>query len=292
MQKCRKGYIGDVKKVQKIWRSGAITAGVSHFGSFLTSEALSLSTFCFRTMPSCTMIAHRLAGLLFARRGICSHFGNRSMSAKNSFDAKAANYDKNEARRLRGKAIAQAVMDNVPLGRSTSLVDYGAGTGLILEHLQPLVSHITAMDNSKGMLNELESKCKQRGFDNVSFLLHDIETDELPDEAFDVIVSGMTMHHMAEPGLFVTKAARALRPYGYLCVADVETEDGTFHDDKTDKTVRHYGFDPLWVEGLLGRNGLCPVFNGRVHEIVKVRGEGTRSYPVFMVIGQKRIEHQ
>ena len=57
----------------------------------------------------------------------------------------------------------------------------------------------------------------------------------------DLIVSAMTLHHIAEISTLLCSLSRWLRSGGYLALADLDTEDGSFHQDLTD--VHHFGLD-------------------------------------------------
>ncbi|MFW5841541.1 MAG: class I SAM-dependent methyltransferase, partial [Planctomycetota bacterium] len=82
----------------------------------------------------------------------------------------------------------------------------------------------------------------------------------------------------------LTLAGR-LSPGGWLAVADLVAEDGSFH---ADQVVPHHGFDPELLVGLLAEAGMKNVSARIVHEIVKPGGEGLpRAYPVFLITGQK-----
>ena len=51
----------------------------------------------------------------------------------------------------------------------------------------------------------------------------------------------MTIHHLEDiPALF-SKLYHMLDDHGFIAIADLDSEDGTFHSDNTG--VFHYGFD-------------------------------------------------
>ncbi len=80
-----------------------------------------------------------------------------------------------------------------------------------------------------------------------------------------------------------------LEPGGFIAIADLEKEDGTFHDDSAG--VHHNGFD---------RDGLCRkmmaagfpfVRMETVHRVWKTRDTGIVEYPVFYAVGRVRGWH-
>lgn len=42
--------------------------------------------------------------------------------------------------------------------------------------------------------------------------------ENIPDEAFDIVISGQTLEHVRRPWLFVKALARILKPGGWMCV--------------------------------------------------------------------------
>jgi ubiquinone/menaquinone biosynthesis C-methylase UbiE len=167
------------------------------------------------------------------------------------------------------------------------LLDYGAGTGLLTLHLQPQVGRVVAMDSSQGMLDVLAGKAREAGMQNVECRSGDLEREEPPaGERFDAIVSAMTLHHLREPRLMLGKWAEMLDPGGWVAVADLEPEDGTFHDDPTG--IFHHGFAAADLLRWMGEAGLEDGRVETVHRIRKdLRPDGAREYPVFLATARK-----
>ena len=57
---------------------------------------------------------------------------------------------------------------------------------------------------------------------------------------FDGIISSMTLHHVDDLKSMFTKLHSMLKPNGFIALADLETEDGSFHIEDTG--VFHFGF--------------------------------------------------
>jgi hypothetical protein len=71
-----------------------------------------------------------------------------------------------------------------------------------------------------------------------------------------------------------------------LAVADLDTEDGSFHGDNTG--VRHLGFDRRHLGALLRNAGFSSVRDTTAATMVReVAGGGSRSFPVFLLIAGK-----
>lgn len=160
---------------------------------------------------------------------------------KRDFDKSAADWDKNAVRVKMTSALADAVIARLTLARNLTVMDYGAGTGLVTLRLRPLVSRIVAADTSPGMLEVLGEKLAGAGIQNIDRRLWNVETDPLPKERFDVIVSTMTFHHLREIPPVLKRFHGLLTPGGQIGIADLDCEAGDFHADPTG--VWHFGFD-------------------------------------------------
>lgn len=197
------------------------------------------------------------------------------------FDELALEWDKKKERVENARKIGEAVVSSVPLSKDMTVMDFGAGTGLLTLYIQPHVGEIYAIDNSEGMLSVLKEKIESAGIDNIIPVLKDLEKDEFEENFYDLIISSMTLHHIKNVETFLKKIYRALRKGGYLAVADLEKEDGTFHDDNTG--VYHYGFDKDYIERVFKETGFKDVNVKTVNKIKK----NDREYGVFLVVGRK-----
>ena len=61
------------------------------------------------------------------------------------------------------------------------------------------------------------------------------------DIQFDGIISSMTMHHIEDIESMFRKFHSMLKEGGFIAIADLDLEDGTFHTDNTG--AFHLGFD-------------------------------------------------
>jgi hypothetical protein len=91
----------------------------------------------------------------------------------------------------------------------------------------------------------------------------------------------MAFHHIDNVNQMLRSIAGCLVPGGWLAIADLETEDGSFHDEP----VPHLGFDPAAFLVRMQQAGLVAVSQGRVH--VMQKPPGGRSYPIFLAVARK-----
>ena len=209
-------------------------------------------------------------------------------NSPNRFDQQAAEWDNNPGRVALAKNIAAAMVQTVPFARSWRALDCGAGTGLLTLNLLSHVADICATDSSTGMLEQLQKKISAAKIPNVSTLLWDADGEPCPREGFDVACSAMVLHHLRDVPAAMQRMNAALRPGGWLALADLETEDGSFHPDPTG--VHHRGFAPADIARWLAAAGGTEIKVFTAHTLVKPDATGReRSYPIFLATARRAV---
>lgn len=205
--------------------------------------------------------------------------------SRQRFNALAAEWDQNPGRVEFTQAVADAILRQISLREDMDMLDYGCGTGLVMLAPHPHVRSIVGADVSEGMLSVLNGKIAAQGLANVRTVLLDLQTDQPLPDRFDLITSGMTMHHVRDVGVVLGKLRQMLRPGGFLAIADLEEEGGAFHGDPTG--VEHHGFDREHMVRLFRAAGLASVQVTTAYVIKRPLEDGTtREFPVFLVTGQ------
>ena len=69
-------------------------------------------------------------------------------SSPTDFGARARTWDEDASRKERARCVAAAIASQVPSLSSRTVLEYGAGTGLLGLELQPLVAELTLADSS------------------------------------------------------------------------------------------------------------------------------------------------
>ena len=77
-------------------------------------------------------------------------------SKKDYFADRASTFDQGTHRVRNVDMIADAIRKQVALTPEMTVMDFGAGTGLLLERIAPQVAHMLAVDTSASMLAELQ----------------------------------------------------------------------------------------------------------------------------------------
>ncbi|MFO1194682.1 MAG: class I SAM-dependent methyltransferase [Rhodoferax sp.] len=193
------------------------------------------------------------------------------------FARKAGSYEQDPNRVGNVQTIAGAIRGVFQLDRSMHLMDFGSGTGLLLEGLAPHVARFTAVDVSPSMHAQLRAKQDRLGCP-LEMIEADLERVDL-DRTFDGIVSSMTMHHIRNIEAMFGKFHAMLREGGFIAIADLDQEDGSFHTEDTG--VHHLGFDRAAIAASATGAGFRQVQVTTASVVQK----GGRGYPIFLLTG-------
>jgi ubiquinone/menaquinone biosynthesis C-methylase UbiE len=198
------------------------------------------------------------------------------------FDARAKNWDADPLKVERARLVAAAIRTAVPLTKRMRALEYGCGTGLLSFALRDAFEHITLADTSPCMLAVLSEKIKAAGVENMFPILLGADAGQLPASSFDVIYSLMTLHHIANTAGVLRMFHNLLVPGGWLSIADLDCEDGSFHDEA--ETGVHHGFDRAALEREAQAAGFMTV---RFQTVFSIPKNG-RDYPIFLMIASKQ----
>jgi ubiquinone/menaquinone biosynthesis C-methylase UbiE len=198
------------------------------------------------------------------------------------FDERAKTWDDDPMKTARAQAVAAGIAARVPLHDGLSGLEYGCGTGLLSFALQAQLQQITLADSSPGMLAVLAEKITARGIGNMHPIQLDLTCDPLPQERYDVIYSLMTFHHIPDTEKILCDLYRLLADGGHLCIADLDSEDGSFHGPDFSG---HRGFDREALAQQAADAGFIKVNFSSVFTISK--GTPEKNFPVFLMLAQK-----
>ena len=206
---------------------------------------------------------------------------------KRNFDTAAKTWDENPGRVKMAHDVARAIRETVKPGPEMDVLDFGCGTGLLTLQLQPLVRSITGVDSSQGMLNILDAKIRTKGLNNVRTRFVDLERGGVLEGQYDLVVCGMTLHHVPEIQPLIDRFAAVLRPKGLLAIADLDCDEGKFHDSA--EGVFHNGFDRCSMLKHFEAAGFEKVRNRTAAVIAKpAPSGGSRTFTVFLMTGRKQ----
>ena len=207
------------------------------------------------------------------------------MKSINQFDLSANEWDLDSVKVARAKAVSKAIIKNMRIRPGMHALEYGCGTGLLSFALQPELERITLADNSLGMLRVLQAKIADAGVANMRAIQLDLEKDPLPSERYDLVCSLMTFHHINDTSQLLNSMFCMLSSGGFLCVADLDAEDGSFHGEGF---TGHHGFDRVEFERLVVQAGFANVSFTTVFQMSKAESKAQRDFPLFLMVAEKR----
>lgn len=199
----------------------------------------------------------------------------------NEFDIKAKTWDQNAIHMERSNAIAHDLETMVPLNKNMKAMEYGAGTGLLSFLLKDKLGDILMVDSSEKMITICNEKIASTEATNMHSLMMDLEKTEYHNQ-FDLIYSQMVFHHVKNVPEMLKKLHALLNQGGFMAIADLYPEDGSFHG--MDVTDVHRGFDPETFAELLRKLGFSRT---EVKQSFVVRRGDGKSFPVFLLVAKK-----
>jgi len=194
------------------------------------------------------------------------------------FDKRAEGWDSGDIRVNGAKTIANAINARITLKNEMDIMDFGVGTGLLGFEIASQVKKVYGVDTSTQMLAKLQEKNSSEL--SIEPINQDIIKEPL-SQTFDGLVSSMTLHHVEDLKDFFNVIYKNINEDGFIAIADLETEDGTFHSDNTG--VFHFGFE---------KKELCKIVESCGFKDVKFENINTinkphRDFGVFLLTATK-----
>ncbi len=190
------------------------------------------------------------------RRAAARVLAERARAASAQFQRDGADWDEMRALDLPAHWVEERLLALLP-DRCGALLDIGTGTGRLLELLGPRVPAGLGIDASRAMLALARVRLAQHGaaLAHCSVRLADLYDLKLADQAFDLVVLQMVLHHTQDPQAALLEASRVLRPGGRVIVVDL-----ALHEQQalaTSMAHRWPGFSDAAITRLFERAGLA-----------------------------------
>ena len=199
------------------------------------------------------------------------------------FDARARDWDKNQRYIDRSEAVAKEMLQTIPFKKNMKALEYGSGTALLSFALKDQFEEIVLMDNSREMTVVTAEKIASQNIQNMNPLFFDLEHQDYNGK-FDVIYSQMVMHHVSDIDAMLMKFHGLLNPGGYLAIADLYAEDGSFHGEGFNG---HKGFDMENLQNRVSSKGFIDLKYKQCFVISKHAEDGsTNEYPLFLLVAR------
>jgi tRNA (cmo5U34)-methyltransferase len=201
------------------------------------------------------------------------------------FDDSARVWDNNPIHWERSRAIARAMQPIIAQKEGLKALEYGAGTAILSFLINNHFSRIVLMDSSEEMVKVMHEKVSKSELNHLVPLRFDLEHHDFKDETFDIIFSQMVFHHVEKIENLVKRMFNILNPGGFLVIADLYPENGTFHDFDF---KGHKGFDPAELGKTIEKSGFKNIEHNQCFVVRRESPNGTiREYPIFLLSASK-----
>ncbi|MBY9081329.1 methyltransferase domain-containing protein [Paenibacillus sp. HN-1] len=144
------------------------------------------------------------------------------------FNKGAQNFDSwsvtQDERMIRG------LSDFCGLSKEDHMLDVACGTGAFSLFSAGMVESVTGVDISEGMISIARKNAKKRSVENISFYCQDVESIELEDHLFSIVVSKSAFHHMKNYQKVFSGMVNYCQDGGRICIQDIMAYD----NDKLD----------------------------------------------------------
>jgi ubiquinone/menaquinone biosynthesis C-methylase UbiE len=205
----------------------------------------------------------------------------------NNFDERALNWDQNQNRVKLAQAVANTIKEFIHLPPNADALDFGCGTGLVSFNLHSYLKQITLVDSSSGMLEVLSEKITAAKIDNMKTIKYNFATDSLLEDRFNLIFSSMVLHHIDNLSKLFNVFFDLLKPGGIIALADLDKEDGSFHDPEF---TGHNGLDRNELEKIAKENTFTDIVFKDIFTFVRPKPFGQTNFPIFLMIAKKEIQ--
>ena len=144
-------------------------------------------------------------------------------------------------------------------------LEVGGGGGSVAAWLCEKVApdgSVTATDVKTSFLDEL-------AYSNLSVLKHDIITDSLPENQFDLVHARAVLEHLPQPSHVLAKLIRGLKPGGWILVEDHD-HHLILNTDDPDSPFRQ--MMKTAVRELVSKSGMDPFFGRKLYSALSSHG--------------------
>lgn len=152
------------------------------------------------------------------------------------------------------------------------VLEIACGTGVMTLGLADHVGHITAVDISSGMLDQLRQKAKGV-YTNLSLMHSDVFDHKLDGKQFDVVAAYNVLLYMENIDEVLARVHSLLKPGGVFlsatdCVGGLDNEDAEEKRRRVEKGELSFVgfFTPGELEDIIGSAGFTILESANIHE--------------------------
>ena len=175
-------------------------------------------------------------------------------------DAEFFDYFKEDdipAARTERKRSRETIISKIR-GSALQILDIGCGGGWVAQHFTEKKNYVVSLDIS--LKNPVEALKKYSG-DFHAAVVADAFNLPFRDNSFDIIVASEVIEHLTDPGIFIAKWLRVLKPGGKLIMLTPYNEQRVYHtcvhcNNMTPANAHLHSFNEKNISEYLPREGI------------------------------------
>ncbi len=152
------------------------------------------------------------------------------------------------------EGVIDALAQRAEVGRASTVVDVGTGTGFVAAGLASRAAIVIGVDSSPAMLGVAAGNLTALGITNTTLVEGSVAALPFADDSVDAAVANMVLHHAPDPTAMLTEMARVVRPGGVVAITD-EVEH-PYEWMRTEQADLWLGFAASDVERFFARSRL------------------------------------
>ena len=200
------------------------------------------------------------------------------------FEAHAATWDDNPARRERTERIARLIRDVVPIDGRPRTVELGAGTGLLSRLLADRLGPTMLLDASPAMVAVAEQALLHESISGWTAAVVDLDRDTLLGGPYRLALTQMALHHIHDVPGVLARLHSAMSSDGWVALADLDHDAaGLYHAHKRGFDG-HHGFPRQQIKDWLNAAGFRDI---RLHDagVIGKEVDGERQhFSLFLAV--------
>jgi SAM-dependent methyltransferase len=114
----------------------------------------------------------------------------------------------------------------IDIKNGETVLDLGSGAGndaFVARQLVGQAGHIIGLDMTPAMIKKANENKQKLGYDNITFVLGDIENMPLKDQSVDVVISNCVMNLVPDKEKGYSEVYRVMKPGGRFSMSDIIT---------------------------------------------------------------------
>ncbi len=166
-----------------------------------------------------------------------------------------------------------------------TVVDVGCGTGYLLPLLSRRFANVIAVDPVDEMLDVSRARLKDESASKVTFRKGAASNLPIDDDACDLCIASLVLHHEPVPPDALEEFCRILKPGGQVLIIEQEAHTLTaFHDMMQD---RWWGFDRSELSSQLNKSGFEDCQTHDLHSVAPAKAPSIDAPGLFALTGRK-----